>query len=268
MTLDRTAGETLGTVQRVVELIRFLAERTETTLKEVSQGLGLAPSTCHRLLDLLARDGLVTRDGMRRGYRIGPELLRISAQVQAKQDMRAVALPCLRKVVALCDETSVLSLYLPNDGKIFHAEKIDSSRGLGYPLLMNTRLSVLWGATGRAILAHLAKADVDRIYVAEGGVAAAREPPPQRAALDRDLASIRKRGFAVSFGQRVSGTIGISAPVFRADGAVVASLGVTVPDSRIKRGDEAPFGDIVRVVAAELSAALGAPPRGDDRALA
>ena len=139
--IKQIATENLGTVQRVVEIIRFFSQRGEATLKELSLALSLAPSTCHRLLELLSRDGFIEQDSTHRRYRIGRELFRIAGLVQSKHDIRAIALPFLRKLVEVCDETCVLALYLPSDGKIFFAEKVDSSMMLRYQLPMNTPMS-------------------------------------------------------------------------------------------------------------------------------
>jgi DNA-binding IclR family transcriptional regulator len=257
-------GEALGTVQRVVEVLRFFAERGEATLKEVSVALSLAPSTCHRLLDLLGREGLIEQDRAHRRYRVGMELFRISARVQSRDDVRSIARPLLRQLTDACDETSVLSIYLPTEGKIVFAERADSSRLLRYQVTMNVPISVLWGASGRAILAHLDAETVDRIYKSEGPAPATGEALPSRRALEKDLAAIRERGYDVTHGQKIAGAIGISAPVFGAEGKVVASVCVTVPESRIKTKDHPRLGAMVRTTAARLSQALGAPRSGDD----
>lgn len=255
----RSAGESLGTVQRVVEIIRFFGERGDATLKELSLALSLAPSTCHRLLELLGHDGFVEQDAAHRRYRIGRELFRIAGLVQSKHDIRAIALPFLRELVEACDETSVLSLYLPADGKMFFAEKVDSSMMLRYQLPMNSLMSVLWGASGRSILAFLDKDDVDRIYAAEGRAPGSGDVLPPRRALDKELAAIRERGYDITYGQKLAGAVGIGAPVFGIDGKVLGSICVTVPETRIAAKNRPRLGELVRATAAELSAALGSP---------
>jgi len=189
--MKRPPGEATGTVKRVVEVLRFFAERGEATLKEMSIALGLAPSTCHRLIELLGREGLIEQDSTHRRYRVGVEMFRISAQVQSRNDIRSIAVPFLRELAAACDETCVLSIYLPVEGKIFFAERADSSRALRYQVAMNVPVSVLWGASGRSILAFLDPATVDRIYRAEGRAPGSGEALPSRRALDKDLAAIR-----------------------------------------------------------------------------
>jgi DNA-binding IclR family transcriptional regulator len=255
----RPPGEATGTVKRVVEVLRFFAERGEATLKEVSVALSLAPSTCHRLLDLLGRDGLIEQDTGHRRYRVGVEMFRISALVQSRNDIRSIAAPFLRELVAACDETCVLSIYLPAEGKIFFAERADSSRALRYQVALNVPVSVLWGASGRSILAFLDAEMVDRIYKSEGRAPGSGEVLPSRGALEKDLAVIRKRGYDVTRGQKIAGAVGVSAPVFGVDGKIVGSLCVTVPESRIKARDYPHLGTMVSSAARRLSQAIGSP---------
>lgn len=255
----RQPGEAIGTVQRVVEVLRFFAERGEANLKELSLALSLAPSTCHRLLDLLGRQGLIEQDSAHRRYRVGTEMFRISALVQSRDDIRSIAKPLLRQLVDACDETCVLSIYQPSERKIFFAERVDSSRALRYQVTMNVPVSVLWGASGRAILAFLDSQTVDRIYKSESRAPGSGEALPSRRVLDKDLAAIRERGYDVTHGQKIAGAIGISAPVFGVDGKVVASICVTTPESRIKAKDYPRLGALVCSTATRLSQAIGSP---------
>jgi IclR family acetate operon transcriptional repressor len=264
----RAAGESLGTVQRVVEIIRFFGEHGDTTLKELSLALSLAPSTCHRLFELLGREGFVEQDAAHRRYRIGRELFRIAALVQSKHDIRAIALPFLRQLVDACNETSVLSLYLPTEGKIFFVEKVDSSMMLRYQVVMNTPVSVLWGASGRSILAFLDKQEVDRIYAVEGPAPGSGEVLPSRRALEKELSAIRERGYDITYGQKLAGAVGIGAPIFGLDGKVLGSICVTIPETRIAAKDRPRLAELVRATTAELSAALGSPRYGSVKASA
>ena len=264
----REASETFGTVQRVIEVIRFFSERGDATLKELSLSVSLAPSTCHRLLELLGNSGLIEQDPVGRRYRIGRELFRIAALVQSKNDIRATAMPFLRKLVDACDETSVLCLYLPAEHKLIFAELVESSMMLRYQPPMNVPVSVLWGASGRSILAFLDKDEVGVVYASEGRAPGSGEVLPSRRALEGELATIRARGYDITYGQRISGAVGIAAPVFGADGKVLGSLCVTVPKTRIAAKDRPRLGAIVRNVSHELSVALGASEKSTKPQLA
>lgn len=252
-------SEGLGTVARVIEILRYFADRGESSLKELSEGVSLAPSTCHRLLDILASEGMIERIASRRTYRIGREFFRLAALVRVKSDIRSIAAPFLRAAVDACNETCVLNLYDPVERKMFYAEKVDSSRLLRYQLPMNTPVSVLWGASGKSILAWLDKSVVEKIYEDEGAAPASGETLPSRKALYAELENIRERGYVVSYGQKIQGAVGFGAAVFGADGDVIGSLCVTAPSSEITKRDETKIGKLVQRQAEELSTTLGAP---------
>jgi DNA-binding IclR family transcriptional regulator len=249
----------LGPISRSVKVLQYLSEHGQATISDASAALSLAPSTIHRLLDLLGRESLVEHDRVKRTYRIGPELFRMAAKVFERYDVRALALPILREVVDACDETCVLGLYLPSAGKMSFVVKVDSSKVLRYQLPLNTQISVFWGATGRSILAFLPKDHIDRIYAEESAAPGSGEPIPARRRLDKELADIRERGIALSKGQKIPGAVGIGAPVFGASGAVIGSLSATIPASELKPAQEKGISSLVKKKAGELSRRLGAP---------
>ena len=250
--------DTLGTVSRTIEVLRYIAKHSDIAIRDVSLALGLAPSTCHRLLELLQREGMVEHDKARKRYRIGTEFFRLSAQVHARFDVRALALPYLRRVVDNCNETCILTLYDTALRRLFIVERADSTHVLRYELPMNTPISLMWGSSGRSVLAYLPPEVVDDIYEQEAASPGTGEKRPAREQLDAILADIRRKGVATSAGQRIAEAVGIFAPVYRADNRVIGSLGITIPNTRIGAADMDGFCDLIRSTSTELSRTLGA----------
>ena len=54
-----------------------------------------------------------------------------------------------------------------------------------------------------------------------------------RAALEAELATVRRRGYAVIDGELEPGLVAVAAPVYRDGGAVVAALSVSGPGTRL-----------------------------------
>src|SRR5215470_8861033 len=67
----------IASVDRALRLLLLVGRRSSVRLSEASQALGVAPSTAHRLLAMLAFHDFVRRDGDRRGYVAGPALAEI-----------------------------------------------------------------------------------------------------------------------------------------------------------------------------------------------
>ncbi len=255
--MDESTGR-FGTVTRIVRILRFVSERKMTTIREASAALMLAPSTVHRLFELLAREGMIEQDKVERTYRAGPEFFRIAAQVVGRYDLRTLALPIMHEIVAACEETCVLGLYLPSVRRMTLAERVDSTLPLRYQLPMNTHLSLLLGASGRSILAYLPPDQLEAILQNERASGLGKLAMSRAKAM-RELKAIRDRGFAVSYGEMIAGAMAIAAPVIGADGHAVCSLGVTAPNERMHRAGVQRVSALVREKARQLSLRLGAP---------
>jgi len=248
-----------GTVARAIAVLRAVAESGGgTQIKRVSAQLQLPASTIHRLLELLMREGMVERDEAVPIYRVGPEFFRLASVVSNEHPLQAIATPFLEQAVAVSNETAYLCMYLPRERRLTFATGVESPHTLGYRVRTNEPQSLLTGASGRSILAWLAADDLEAVLAREGQAAGASdEAGESRTGLASDLASIRARGYALSFGQRIAGAVGIFAPVFNASGRVTGSLGYTIPEHRYDAAREPEFASNACRLAAALSVSLG-----------
>jgi DNA-binding IclR family transcriptional regulator len=248
------ATTSTGTVARVAQLLRVLAEADgDASLGDLAQRLKLPASTTHRLLNLLLEQGFVDRGQVPRSYRVGLELLRIAGRVTSRAQLTDVAHGFMQAVVEACDETCMLSVYMPRSQSSMVAKVIHGSHPLRYEAKLYEPSSLLWGATGLGIYAFLpdeAAAQVLQVPSPADG------RPLKPLQLRRDVARIRQQGYAHTRGQKVPGAIGISAPVFNAQG-VVAALCITLPETRFKEGMEVRLAELLMQQAHLLSQALG-----------
>jgi DNA-binding IclR family transcriptional regulator len=73
---------------------------------------------------------------------------------------------------------------------------------------------------------------------------------------ERGLSEVRRRGWAQSIGQREAGVASVSAPVFGADGSVVAALSISGPIERLGRAPGQRFAPILVRGARRITTAL------------
>jgi len=133
----------------------------------------------------------------------------------------------------------------------------DGVQRLKYQIEMHVQLSLVWGASGKVILAFLPDDVVRDILRAEGPSPTTGTPVPPLAEFERELTKIRRRGYAVSHGEKLLDARGIAAPVYDVRG-VTGCICLTSPKSRRPHGTIAQIGARVVSVAAELSKVLGA----------
>jgi DNA-binding IclR family transcriptional regulator len=245
-----------GTVARVALLLRVLAEAEgEASLSDIAERMRLPASTTHRLLNLLQEQGFVERGQGSRSYRAGLEFLRVAGLVTSRAQLTDVARPFMQAVVEACDETCMLSVYLPRNRAAMIAKVIYGSHPLRYEATLYQPSSLVWGATGLGILAFLPPETIDDVIEHEGPSPASGKTI-KAASLRRELATIREQGYALTHGQKITGAVGISAPVFNA-GGVAAALCITLPESRFQEAMEARLARTLKEQAGRLSQALG-----------
>lgn len=251
-----------GPIQRALELLKMLAESDDSvTVRDVATALGLPPSTSHRLLQQFISAGFVVADPASKRYRVGPALYRLAALVHSKSDLARTVQPFLDELTAACDETSLFAVFDPATVTVAFVAKADSSQALSYRISLNTPISAYWGSSSQAILAHLPEPDLQRVLAAAHPSPVGDRKPIEEARFRAYLATIRRRGYALTKGQKLPGAVGTAAPVFDAAG-VVGSVTVTIPQVRFQPGMGSEIPRLVMRSAAQISEVLGhhSPP--------
>lgn len=225
-------------------------------VKQVAEQLQLAPSTAHRLLQLLRKEGFVDAQGNGQ-YVVGTQFYRVAARVAASVSTQSIALPFMEAIANEFDETVLFGLYLPAQRAMSFTARADGTQLLKYQIEMHRPLSLLWGASGKAILAFLPTEDVRTILEGEAPSPATGESVPSFSTLEPELARIRTLGYAVSDGEKLPDARGIAAPVHGPRG-VVGCLCLTSPKSRVPHADVDTIGRRIIEQANAISRALGA----------
>ncbi|VWX61292.1 conserved hypothetical protein [Burkholderiales bacterium 8X] len=246
-----------GIVGRITRLLRVLAETEgESNLSDIAARMKLPPSTTHRLLHLLLDEGFVDRGAGSRTYRAGLEFHRVGGLLASRADVPNLAHGFMQAVVDACDETCVLSLYVPRSRSAMVVRALHGSHPLRYEAALYQPSSLVWGATGQGILAFLPAETIDEVLEAEGPSPADPAKTVKQQAVRRELDKIREQGYAHTHSQKIKGAVGFSAPVFNSAG-VVAALCITLPEGRYKPSMEARLAKVVTTQAALFSESLG-----------
>lgn len=258
---DETSADDIraaGTVLRVIGLIKMIAELGgDLSVKQLADRLDLPASTTHRLLQHLVARGIVEHDAVRRRYKVGAELLRIGLLISSRASIKDLARPYMRVVVDNCNEACILVLYLSGSLQVSVVDAINPSHPLRYDIQLDASHSLLWGATGRSVLAFLPEGERNAAIDRNDLSPASGSPPPDRAILMRELESIRARGYACSVGQKIPGAVGIGAPVFARTGMILGSLCLTIPVIRFQSDLETRLASLLKRQAKQLSTSLG-----------
>lgn len=245
-----------GSGVRTLALLKLIAESGQTfTLTQLSMRAGVPPSSVHRLLQPLLREGMVERaEGQ--AYRAGSEFLRIASLVLRQIDAGVFARPILQRLNSEWEETCSLCVYKPASGVAVVVEAIPTLHPLRFVIEPFTELSLTWGSLGRAILAALPAKEAEKAVRQPGTGPLSGLPPPSSAELAEIIAEIRSNGFAEYRNEHVD-VAGIAAVIRRGDGSIFGSIGITAPAQRLQRDIVPALATSVKAAARELSALLG-----------
>jgi DNA-binding IclR family transcriptional regulator len=231
----------------VLRLLLLLSERQRVRVSDAAEYLGVARSTAHRLLGALSYREFAVQDA-HKAYRPGPAFGRIVPSGLSTQDLRTLLHSHVRRLHGELGETCHL-MVLEGNGTRF----IDCVEGT-HTLRVGSRVGMLLPAHvtsgGKALLAELSADQLSALYP--------RDLPgsPQRGTLARQLATVRRRGYATNFEESERGIVAVGVCVRNSTGRAVAGLAVAVPSVRCPRSRAPELAREVRSAAAAATADL------------
>jgi DNA-binding IclR family transcriptional regulator len=242
-------------VARAVGLLKAFSDaRPEWRLTDLARAARLHKATAHRLLAALEREGMVTRDGGGELYRLGPEAIALGARAARASDLRATAGPELRALAAETGETATLEVPVGSDMLIL--DEVAGAALLGAVPEVGTRWPSHATSTGKALLALMPEAR-RRDRLAQRLTRHTTRTIVTRAALEREMTRVQRRGYAIAAEELERGYVAVGAAVRDHEGRPVAAISVGGPRLRFPATRLATLGRRVQAAAARVSAALG-----------
>jgi DNA-binding IclR family transcriptional regulator len=223
---------TAATVDKAIDVLFHLHERAEPQgVSELGRALELPKSSAHRLLVSLRRRGLVERDERGR-YRTGIGLLALGLGVLEREPLVTAARPVLESAAEDLGET--FFVVGARGGRLTVLDKVEGTGFVRAAPRVGSAIPVQITAVGKLYLAHAPDAVVEPERKRER--AAPRAPGVTAAQLERELAAIRKRGYAENLGEWIEGMIVLAAPVF-VHGRLFGAIATALPTLRAERVD-------------------------------
>lgn len=218
-------------VERAMAILELLGQGPKTGA-DVARSLGVHRSTALRLLSTLERRAFVERDLRTARYRLGRRLAQLAGEVGVGLDLRQQARPVCERLAADSGETATFELLI--DDGIVPIEQATASTSVVTINWLGRRYPVHCTASGKAFLAFGSASTRERLLARP----LARITPrtvTDRKQLERELDQARRSGIARTHEELEMGLDAIAAPVFGADGEIVAALDVSGPSHRLRQ---------------------------------
>ncbi|RDJ20642.1 hypothetical protein DWF00_05035 [Bosea caraganae] len=222
----------IGAINRVLRLVSLLSDYPHLNAKQAADLLGWPVSSTHRLLRKLA-DLEFAQQTDKGNFSAGMELYRIVGRLSGKMPFAEIAEPLLAALTAQFNETSMLTILERRQLRMYTALAASPQDPMRYVVELNRRAPLVWGAAGRALLAHLGQDEI------ETAITTCDTPNIRGEVLDE--AEIRgaleetvRKGFAMTRSHRTLNSIGVAVPFFGSQGDVIGSVGFQIPSFRFR----------------------------------
>ena len=227
---DRRAKSSVQVISRVADILRELeGEPDGLSLAQISERLGMARSTVHRLTVGLAAEGFVMPASPNGRVRLGPMLARLGAA--SRREIQDELRPFLRNLAEQVEETVDVAMIDGTQIRFIdqvpgaHRLRAVSSIGAAFPLHCS--------ANGKALLAAMPREQAQRL-LPRRLEALTPNTITSRPRLWEELDRIAETGVAYDREEHTEGISAVGAAVRDAT-AAIAAVTIVAPTQRFER---------------------------------
>ena len=248
---------TSNAVERAFSILEIISESSQgLSNSDISRRLKVPKSSASYILRVMEKRGYLTR-GEGGKYRLGFKIMSLSHQQSAHIDVREVAKPILEKFVEK-SRMSEAHLAVLDNGRAVYVEKVEAENSfIKMDIWVGHRLPVHTTAIGKVLVANLSDEEIVKILTLRGMEKKTRKSIVSQTKFLQEIAKVREHGAAIDNEENSANVRCLAAPIFDANGAVVAALGTS---STILQLDETNLPKIIELVkdaARKVSEELG-----------
>lgn len=253
-------GEGGGQVQslsRALGLLEHLAGAAERgiSLTDLARSARLAPSTTHRLLATLEKQGFAELDTERGLWFVGVRTFVVGNAFLAHRDFVATARPFMRRLMEESGES--VNLGILDEGELVFLSQVECREMMRMFVRLGARVPAHASGVGKALLAALPEEAVNAILERRGLQRFTDNTIDARAILRDNLARVRKLGYAFDDEEHAVGLRCVASTLHDELGEPIAAISLSGPRARITDQRVEVLGRLVRDTADRITRALG-----------
>lgn len=262
-----TVGERryTGALSKAAEMIDALEMDLWLSASDLAARLSIDRSTAYRLAQALTRLGWLRWDNATKRYGLGLRLWELGARAIADLDVRRIALPYMRDVVARTGESCDLAIL--DGAHIVYVEVVPGTHEIRAATQLGERVPAHAVAMGKALLAYVPPEERAR-----------RLPNPLPRFTSKTVRTldevnarcdeVLQRGYAINLGEHNPEAGGMAVPILDREGKCVGAVGINVPAARMTPAYIDTLAPILleagRSVSRELGSSLSRPEGGGE----
>lgn len=232
----------------------FDLAKPEWGIRELGRELDLDRSVVLRLVQTLAAAGFLERNKITSRYRIGPRAFEVGQRFTRSTPLYDVALSQMRNL----HDAHNLDVYLAVrlEAVVLYLGAIEAD-DVALRAVAGTRGHLHATSLGKILLAF---EDDDVVQELLKDLPLMRLTPAtktSKSALLKDIASARKRGYALADGENFAHIFSVAAPIYDGSGKMAAAISASRPRASAAKAEQAAMIEAVTSCASQISRLLG-----------
>lgn len=244
---------TLGSLDRGLAVLEFIARRGEARLAELARELGTSRTTMFRVLETLRARGFAEHVAASHTYRLGPGARSLAAQA-TRSLITQLAEPVMAELRNETGET--INLVGVQGGRLVYEAVLEGGYSLRSLPSLGQTVPAHCSALGKAVLALSPPAMRELLLGPEPYERFNEHTIIARGDLDLELEATRQRGFALDEEENETGLTCVAAAIRGADGRPAWAISVSGLSDRMRQRDLTELGKRVQARCAGIATAL------------
>lgn len=245
----------IQSLDRGIQILLFLAEKSCAGITELAEALGVDKSTASRLVETLRARDMVRLDPETKKYRLGFRILHLGESLKDNLNVISIARPILMELSAQINESVHFCAF--NNNLVYVMDQVRSSKNYALSATVGMVEPFHCSSVGKCILAFRRPETIRALLENYEFTKYTEHTITTKEALQENLERIRTLGYALDDEEMALGVRCLAVPVYDYRNSVRYSIGVSGPKANISSATMETY--IKRMVEAtrKLSAAIG-----------
>lgn len=240
---------------KVFQVLETLCEGKAAGVTELSNQLGIKPSSMHRFLAVLTKLGYVQKDANSGKYFATLKIFQLGVSVRNKLSLISIARPYMEELGEMLKEAVNIAVFAQNSVVVI--DRVQSPATLPTNIIVGQHLPAYCTAFGKILLAAMSAKELARylktVTLKPLTAQTITEPP----ALREELKKIAKNGYAIDNRELDENIRCLSGPIRDESGKVVAALSFSGPTTRVNMVRLKTYIKTMTDISEEISQKLG-----------
>lgn len=251
----------IQSLERAIQMLLLLAEKDSCSVTELAGLLDVNKSTVSRMISTLKKFDLVQMDASKKNYKLGYRILHLGEALKRNVNVIDIARAYLTELSKKLGQSVHLCTY--SNGGVYVVDQVKSDRKYTLNAAIGIQEPLHASSVGKCILAYRPADVIDRILTNYRFEKFTEKTIIDKEKMLQELATIRKRGYAIDDQEVCLGVECIAVPIFSFRGSVFHTIGISGPKRLRYTSEEQRIIGIMRETALAISKEIGY--RGDAR---